>query len=155
MTNKFTTTLLAVSLALIVSAAALADGAAPSCAVCNMKVDAKHHVQYRYVLESGEKASIGSLSCAKSYWSDHKDVKMTFEATDFMSGEWKKADDGHFLVGSKLKVGNGMDKTSVLFFADAAQATKAKAANGGIIVELPDALKHADEGGRGLGKHQH
>lgn len=146
MKNTLTTTMIAISLAFVASAAALGADV-PTCAVCNMKVDAKHNVQYRYVLESGKKIPIGSLSCAKSYWGEHKDDKLVFEATDFVTGKWKKADDGHFLVGSKLKVGNGMDKVAVLFFADADLAKKAKAANGGMIVKLPDALKHASGGG--------
>lgn len=135
-------TLTVFGLVLGLSGAAFAADA-PKCEVCNMTVDAKHNVQYRYVLESGKKVPIGSLTCAKSYWSEHKDEKLVFEATDFVSGKWAKADDGHFLVGSKLNVGTGMDKASVAFFADAAKAKEAKSVNGGMIVKLPKALEHA------------
>lgn len=152
MNNRPTPTLLFLGLALFASAVALA-GDTPACAVCKMKVDAKHNVQFRYALESGKTVSIGSLTCAKSYWSSHKAEKLGFEATDFVTGAWSKADDGRFLVGSKLNVGTGMDKASVVFFAKAATAEKARAANGGVVVRLPDALKRA--AGDAHGGHRH
>lgn len=139
-------TLLTLGLVFALGSAASAAEAL-TCEVCNMKVDAKRNVQFRYVLESGKKVLIGSLTCAKSYWSEHKEAKLVFEATDFVSGEWSKADDGHFLVGSKLKFGTGMDRASVLFFADRKMAEKAKAANGGKIMKMHEAVKHAAGGG--------
>lgn len=160
MTNKKTTTTLATfALALGIGAAAFAADA-PQCEVCNMKVDAKHNVQYRYVLEDGKKVPIGSMTCAKKYWAEHKDEKLVFEATDFMSGKWEKADDGFFLIGSKLDLGTGMDKTSVLFFEDEDNAKKAQKANGGKIVPMKMALMHAtgDHGHdmkHGHGEHGH
>lgn len=135
--------LLPVLLLLLLALPALAAEPAATCKLCNMKVDAKHNVQYRYVLTSGEKVAMCSLSCAKRYWSQNKEAKLVFEATDFVTGKWAKADDGVFLVGGKLDVGTGMDRVSVVFFTEETLANKAKAANGGKITKLPEALKRA------------
>lgn len=148
------TTIFTLALTLGLATAAIAADA-PTCQVCNMKVDAKHNLQFRYVLASGKHVAIGSMTCAESYWRDHKADKLVFEVTDFASGKWTKADDGHFLVGSKLKLGTGMDKTTVVFFADRGMADKARAANGGKVVRLAEALKVASNHGAHHHGHAH
>ncbi len=118
----------------------------PSCGPCGMKIDVKNRVHFQYTLSDGKVVEIGSLTCAKNYWAEHKAEKLAFTATDFVSGKMIPADKALFLVGSKLKIGTGMDKVSVVAFADRKMADKAKAANGGQIVGLNEALNHAARG---------
>lgn len=134
--------LLAFGLALIPILPAVAFAEAPKCAVCSMKIDHAHRYHFRYQVE-GKTIEIGSMSCAKAYWTENKAKKLEFQAMDFVDGKFHDANMGFFLVDSKLKVGNGMDKTSALFFVDRGMAEKAHEANGGRIVGLPQALEAA------------
>lgn len=118
---------------------AMAD--APNCSVCSMKVDDAHNVHFRYRIEGKADVHLGSLSCAQKYWSQHKEQKMSFEAKDFVTGKYVDAKRGFFLVGSKLRVGTGMDKGGAIFFADRAMADRARKANGGKVVKLAAALE--------------
>lgn len=134
-------TLLGVFALTLLPLVALAD-ATQKCDVCSMTIDDAHNVHFRYLAKRGE-THLGSLTCSKKHWEAHKAEEMTFEAKDFVTGRFTDAKKGVFLVGSKLKVGTGMDKTSVVFFSDEKQAQKAKEANGGRLVDLMGALDAA------------
>lgn len=117
-----------------------------TCGPCGMKIDVKNRVHFRYTLKDGTAVEIGSLTCAKEYWSQHKEQKLVFTAVDFITGKMMPADTAHYLVGSTLMVGTGMDNVSVIAFADLKMANKAKAVNGGQVLGLNNALKRAARG---------
>lgn len=133
--------LYAVAVALLVLAIPLtALAEAPKCHACSMKIDDAHNIHFKYEVEGESAVHLGSLVCAKNYWSKHKGKKLSFFAKDFVTGKFSSAEKGFFLVGSRLKVGTGMDKGGAIFFKDRAMAEKAKKVNGGRIVPLADAL---------------
>jgi len=136
-------TLIATLFATMLGALSPAWAGEPTCGPCGMKIDVKNRVHFRYTLTDGKAVELGSLTCAKNYWSEHKTEKLIFTAVDFVTGKMIPADTAHYLVGSNLKVGTGMDKGSVVVFGDRKMADKAKAANGGRVVGLNEALNHA------------
>lgn len=128
----------------LLTGAAHAAAPAPKCHVCQMRVDTRRHVAFRYeVAGRGPDLPIGSLTCAKAYWAKHRGETLRFLATDFASGRWVEADKGTFLVGSKLSGGTGMDKTSVIFFADREAAVRAQRASGGDLMTTAEAVARA------------
>lgn len=129
------------ALLIVLTSAAVAHADPQKCEVCSMKIDDAHNIHYRYVHEKQKVTHVGSVRCATKYWSAHKDQKMTFEAKDFVSGKFEKADSGVFLLGSALKVGTGMDRPNAVFFAKKEAAERAKKANGGEIVSLDEAVR--------------
>ena len=123
-------------------AAAFAQAQKPiQCTACRMNVDTQHRIHYRYKVDGKVAAEIGALTCAKRFWQKNKEKKLTFLAQDFVTGDWLDANQGLFLVHSKLQVGTGMDKGgAAIFFRDREMAEKARKANGGQIVGLERAL---------------
>ena len=124
------------------SSIAIADEAKMKCDMCGMHVDTGHRVHYKLEVEGKKTLHTGSLTCAQKAWAQNKDSKIKFLGQDFVTGKWSDADGGHYLLGSSLKVGTGMDKGgAVIFFADHAMANKARLANGGKVMSLQDALR--------------
>ncbi len=127
-------------LALVPLATSVALADIPKCHVCKMKIDHEHRYHFRYKVD-GAAVEICSLTCAHQHWAKNKNRKMKFLAMDFVTGEFSEASRGHFLVNSTLKVGNGMDKSSAVYFVDKTQAEQARRANGGQLVKLEAAVK--------------
>ncbi len=132
---------LLVPVALLAIAPVVASAKLKQCNICTITIDDAHNVHFKYVHEKdGRVVHVGSLTCAKKHWKANKSENMDFAAKDFVTGKFHDAAAGWFLVGSKLRVGTGMDKGGAIFFADRAKADKALRANGGKVVKLSDAL---------------
>lgn len=86
---------------------------------------------------------LDSLSCAKKLAATHKGKAQILRVIDYSTGKWIEAAKARFLIGSKLKVGTGMDKKSVAAFASPEAAEKARAEHGGDLSDLAGAMAAA------------